>query len=82
MTITSGYRCVAYNNSIKGSVPNSYHTKKKACDFQLATKGKTYKGRAEVMEYMKTLEGYRYTYCNTDKNDKPNMGIAIHIEVK
>lgn len=33
--ITSGVRCEKYNNTLKGSVPNSWHTKRKAADFYI-----------------------------------------------
>ena len=32
-TVSSGVRCQAHNDSLKGSVPNSYHVRGKAMDF-------------------------------------------------
>lgn len=38
-------------------------------------------GRKAIMSFWKTLKGYRYTYCNINGN-YPNMGSAVHIDVK
>lgn len=81
VAITSGARCDAYNNSLQGAVKGSYHTKKKACDFYIAGITQTEKGRNEVIAYMKTLAGFKYSYHNVG-GKYPNMGSAIHIEVK
>ena len=79
--ITSGYRCQTYNDSLKGSIKNSYHVKKKAADFYISGKTSTMKGREEIVAYLKTLPGYKYAYHNKD-GSYPNMGSAVHVEVK
>lgn len=77
--ITCGNRCQKYNDSLQGSVKNSYHIKKKAVDFYIKGKNDTKKGREEVIAYMKTLPNFKYAYHND--GTKAYMGKAIHIEV-
>lgn len=79
-TITSGMRCEKHNSSLKGSSNTSRHLKGKALDIKLDIT-KTEKGRKSIMSFWKTLKGYRYTYCNI-KGSHPNMGSAVHIDVK
>lgn len=43
MTITSGYRCPEYNDSLSGSVPDSAHTKGLAADISCTTSSKRHK---------------------------------------
>lgn len=79
--ITSGYRCQKYNDSLKGSVKDSYHIKKKAADFYIAGRTETEAGREEIIAFMSKLPGFKYAYHN--KGGKyPNMGSAVHVEVK
>lgn len=81
VTITCGLRCKRYNDSLTCSVPNSAHTRGKALDIYVKGVTDTEAGRKKVMQYWKTLPNYKYTYANID--DKyPNMGNAVHIEVK
>lgn len=81
ITITSGHRCQKYNDSLKNSIKNSYHVKKKAADFYIAGVTDTEKGRDEVAKFLKQQVGFKYCYYKHDgKNDW--MGNAIHIEVK
>ena len=79
-TITSGLRCQRYNDSIPGSIKGSYHVKGKAIDFANNTTN-TLAGRRTVMAYWRKLPKAGYTYCNENGN-YPNMGNAVHIQVK
>lgn len=81
VVITCGLRCSGYNNSLVGSVPNSGHTKGKALDIYISGVTDTEAGRKKVMKFWKGLPKYKYTYCNIGGN-YPNMGNAVHIEVK
>lgn len=81
VTITCGLRCKKYNASLTGSVPNSGHTKGKALDIYIPDVTDTEYGRQKVMNTWKKLPGYKYTYANIG-NNHPNMGNAVHIEVK
>ncbi len=75
--ITSGLRCQKYNDSLKGSSKTSKHLQGLAADFNI--KPITWDGdrRSDVMAYIRKLPNYGYTYGNT-----PNMGVAIHMDVK
>lgn len=79
-TITSGMRCKKHNSRLVGSSTTSRHLKGKAVDIKNST-SKTVNGRKAIMTYWKTRKGWRYTYCNIDGN-YPNMGTAVHIDVK
>lgn len=57
MTISSGVRCQAHNDELKGSAPNSYHVRGKAIDFTV--RGKT---SAQVLAYVRTLPVH-YAYA-------------------
>jgi uncharacterized protein YcbK (DUF882 family) len=81
ITITCGLRCKKYNASLVGSVPNSGHTKGKALDIYIPGACDTEFGRKKIMEEWMKLPNYKYTYANI-ANTHPNMGNAIHIEVK
>ena len=61
MNISSGYRCKALNDAIKGA-KNSEHLKGMACDFTI--KGWTAK---EAYEYIKK-NGFKYTQLILEKN--------------
>lgn len=79
--ITSGARCEEYNNSLPGAVLNSKHTKGKAIDFYIAGKTNTVSGRNRICNDLKPLPGYNYSYHNSN-GKYPNMGSAIHVDVK
>lgn len=81
VTITSGHRCQQYNDSLANSVKNSYHVKKKACDFYIKGKTDTEKGRDEVDAWLRKQTGYKYSYYMHD-GKYSWMGNAIHVEVK
>lgn len=68
VTVSSGVRCQAHNDELKGSAKNSYHVKGKAMDF--AVKGKS---AAQVMAYVRTLPVH-YAYAID--------GRYVHMEVQ
>ena len=74
--ITCGMRCAKYNSSLKGSIPNSKHLKGKAIDLYVGV-CETVTGRDRVKKEWKRLPKYGYTYSDT-----PNMGKAVHCDVK
>lgn len=78
-TITSGMRCKPYNNSLVGSSTTSRHMKGKAIDF-VNSSTNDYSNRVRVMSYIRKLPKHNYTYCND--GSIPNMGNAIHFDVK
>lgn len=80
ITITSGMRCRPYNNSLAGSSSVSRHMDGKALDIYM-NRTRTEAGRKTVMAYWKKLPKYNYTYCNIG-GDYPNMGNAVHVDVK
>ena len=52
ITITSGFRCQQYNDSLPGSIHNSKHTKFKAADFFIhGGQCDTWEGREEVVAF-------------------------------
>lgn len=57
MTISSGVRCQAHNDELRGSAPNSYHVSGKAIDFTV--RGKT---ATQVLAYVMTLPVH-YAYA-------------------
>lgn len=75
ITITSGLRCKTYNDSLKGSIPNSKHMKGMAADFVCKT-SQTLEGRLKIKNLLMKHKYYGYTYSDT-----PTMGNAVHIEV-
>lgn len=88
MHITSGLRCVKYNDSLFGSVKHSKHTKGKAIDFYTSrTDNLSY--RKKVMDYFIKLPYANYTYCHKYTRGKLKkgyvlasyMGTSIHIDV-
>ena len=68
--------CSKYNSSLKGSIPNSKHLKGKAIDLYVGV-CETVTGRDRVKKEWKRLPKYGYTYSDT-----PNMGKAVHCDVK
>lgn len=77
VTITSGLRCKKYNNSLVGSISTSRHTKGKAVDLYIAGVTDTKAGRQKVIKFWYTLPKANYAYSDT-----PNMGNAVHVDVK
>ncbi len=80
ITVTSGVRCQRYNDSLRGSIKNSKHTKGKAAD-SVVSGYTSLAARKKVMTYWKTLPKYSYTYCNVN-GSYPNMGNAVHVDIK
>lgn len=58
VTITSGVRCQAHNDELKGSVPNSRHIRGKAMDFSVAGFS-----ASAVLPYVQSLPAVRYAYA-------------------
>lgn len=58
MTISSGVRCQAHNDELRGSVPNSRHVRGKAVDFTVSGFS-----TASVLDYVSHLNGIRYAYA-------------------
>lgn len=81
MSITSGARCEEYNATLSNADPKSYHMERKASDFYIKGITSTEAGRNEIVAFMKTLAGYKYSYHNI-KGKYPKMGSAIHVEVE
>lgn len=50
ITITSGYRCPAYNKQV-GGISGSQHTLGNAADFYIAKQSETYAGRIEAIKW-------------------------------
>lgn len=66
VTINSGLRCREHNSAV-GGVSNSYHMIGQAADFVVSGYS-----NAAVVEYCKTLPGYKYAYTE---------GSYVHLEV-
>lgn len=79
--ITSGMRCKPYNNSLVGSSSTSRHLKAKALDVAIVPLTNTLGNRRVVMNFIRGLRGHNYTYCD-ENGSAPNMGNAIHFDVK
>lgn len=85
MKITSGMRCKAYNNSLRGSIPNSKHTTGYAADYYIAGVTDALDGRKKVIKYAKSLDNHGYSYCNGYNSNgvglsAPYMGLCIHTD--
>ena len=77
--ITSGLRCKNHNITV-GGASGSRHKSGKAVDIKNAVSA-TVQGRKQIMAFWKTLPKQRYTYCDIN-GDYPNMGTAVHVDVK
>lgn len=77
--ISSGLRCSKHNSKVGGSW-TSRHKSGKAVDV-IGAYTKTESGRKSVMQFWKSLHKNRYTYCNIGGSN-PNMGNAVHVDVK
>lgn len=82
MKITSGIRCEYENNRLSGSSKESAHLKGKAVDFYMAGVTDTLKNRKAAISYIKTLKNHYYTYGDGVPKAAPNMGNALHTEVR
>lgn len=72
ITIHSGYRCKAYNDSLIGSSPTSKHIQGLAVDFWFDGCNK-----AETINHIKKTPYYNYSYSN-----ETNMKYGVHIDTK
>lgn len=87
--VTSGQRCQAFNDSLKGSIRNSDHIKGNAADIT-SNLFKDKNARFIAMKYIMQNEEVKYCYCdgyymegNTIKNYNAKwMGNSIHISVR
>lgn len=77
ITITSGVRCKWKNSRLTGSSSTSYHMKGKAADMYNANLTATRAKRNAFIKKWYKMKGAHYAYGNT-----PNMGNAVHVDVK
>ena len=87
MTITSGLRCEYENSRLSGSSKESAHMEGKAVDFYMAGVTDNIDNRRKAVNYIKRLKNHNYTYGNGISStgayiDAPNMGNAMHTEVR
>lgn len=88
LNVTSGLRCVKFNNMLNGSSKTSRHMTGRAVDFYISGVTNTLSGRKKVIKYARKLANHNYSYCdgyNSNGNTKlsaPNMGTCIHTDVK
>lgn len=87
ITVTCGLRCAAYNKQLKGSVGNSKHLTGKAVDFYQRGTTDNVSRRKMLIAFLKTLKNHSYSYgngvaSNGTKPNAPNMGNAVHTDVK
>lgn len=83
MTIACGLRCPTYNKSLPGNAGNnSKHLDGKAIDFYMRGVTDTPANRKKTIKYCKTLKDHNYTYGNGNGVYAPNMGNALHTDVK
>ena len=85
--ITSGLRCRTFNTQLSGSSQSSKHMTGKAADFYISGKTDTLIGRRTVINKIRELPNHNWSYCdgynsNGGRPYAPNMGNAIHTEVK
>ncbi len=87
MTVTSGLRCAYENSRLSGSISHSPHMVGKAVDFYMPGVTDTLGHRKSAVYYIRTLKHHKYTYGDGIDSDgsheaHPNMGNALHTEVK
>lgn len=88
MTVTSGLRCKAYNNSLSNSAKDSPHLHGYAVDFYMPGVTDTVENRQKAISYIKTLRYHHYTYGNAVKDSNgtlihsPKMGNALHTDAR
>ncbi len=74
MIITNGCRCQKYNDSLKGSIKGSKHTKGKAADIWISGVSKS----ALLSKCKDYVNSGRATYTYTNST---NMARAVHIDI-
>ena len=87
VTVTSGLRCKFENSRLSGSSKESAHMQGKAVDFYMPGVTDTLDHRRSAVSYIKRLKHHNYTYGNGISSTgahvvAPNMGNALHTEVK
>ena len=85
MLITCGLRCRPYNNSLRGSIPNSKHLSGYATDFYMLGVTDTLPNRKKSISWIKKLPNHNYTYGNGINSNGVNvaagyMGNCIHTD--
>lgn len=83
--VTSGMRCKAYNNSLRGSIPNSKHTTGYAADIYISGVTDTLAGRKSAIKWIKKLPNHGYSYgdgynSNGAAISAGYMGGCIHVD--
>lgn len=64
MQITCGLRCKPYNNSLRGSIPNSKHLTGYAADFYMAGVTDTLANRKSAINWIRKQPNHGYSYGN------------------
>lgn len=77
ITVTSGLRCQWYNSRLVGSITRSKHTQGKAADIYNRNPTSTFAKRNALVKSWYRYKKANYAYANT-----PNMGNAVHVDVK
>lgn len=85
ITVTCGMRCRPYNNSLRGSIPNSLHLTGYACDFYQPGVTDTLAHRKAAIRWIKTLPNHHYTYGDGINSygygvSASYMGNALHTD--
>ena len=88
MDITCGMRCKPYNDSLRGSIPNSKHLTGYAADFYMKGVTDTLANRKAAIAWIKKLANHNYTYgdgINSNgltgaRASYPFMGDALHTD--
>lgn len=85
MLVTCGLRCRPYNNSLRGSIPNSKHLSGYATDFYMQGVTDTLANRKKSIAWIKKLPNHNYTYGNGINSNGVNiaagyMGNCLHTD--
>lgn len=85
MLITCGLRCRPYNNSLRGSIPNSKHLSGYATDFYMQGVTDTLANRKRSISWIRKLPNHNYTYGNGINSNGVNvaagyMGNCLHTD--
>lgn len=85
MKITCGLRCKPYNNSLRGSIPNSKHLTGYAADFYAQGVTDTLANRKSAISWIKKQPNHGYTYGNGINSYGVNlsagyMGNCLHTD--
>lgn len=86
ITVTCGLRCKPYNNSLRGSIPNSKHLTGYAADIYIPGVTDKLSGRKAAINWIRKLPNHNYTYGNGYNSNGVNglsagyMGNCIHTD--